>query len=145
MGIFIKRNKLQEFRFNEDRRITASEDWELWLRLIANFGIKTDSRVSAAMIYHNDRSVLEIDENGLLLRKKLALKYAFEDRQVKNKFGKYRNEMEAYASSYIALHLVLTGKKSRGFRYVWLGIKKYPPIIFSRRFLVIIKNLLSSS
>lgn len=144
LGVFIRRDITNNFKFNTDRNLSGSEDWELWLRLACNFGLRSDPRVSAALIAHNARSVNSYDEESLEMRKNLALKYAFEDSMVQKVFGKYHHIMEAYCDTYIALHLVLAGENKRSFRYMIRSFKIYPPSIFDRRFLAIIKyNILN--
>lgn len=142
LGVFIRKDVTDKFRFNTDRNLSGSEDWELWLRLAANFGLVTDSRISAALIVHNARSVFFYDEQKLVMRKNLALEYAFNDPKVKNAFGKYLPQMEAYCDSYIALHLVLSGQNTKGLRYLWHSISLYPFVMFERRFLAILKYVI---
>jgi glycosyltransferase involved in cell wall biosynthesis len=142
IGVFIKRSVTGQFRFNCDRNLSGSEDWELWLRLAANFGLKADTRISAALIVHESRSVLNYDEQKLLLRKNLALKYAFYDKTVADSFARYRSIIEAYCDTYISLHLILSKKNARGMRYLLHAVRAHPACIFDRRFLAIIKYLL---
>jgi glycosyltransferase involved in cell wall biosynthesis len=141
LGVLVKREIFLRHKFNEDRRLTASEDWELWLRLIANYGIKTDRRIAATMVYHQNRSVLETDEQSMLQRKELAMEYAFRDDKVKAVYGRYKTRMRAFSDSYIALHLALAGKKSTAVAYLSKAIRLYPLIIFSRRCMAIIKHI----
>lgn len=136
MGVFLNRNATSAFRFNEDRLLSGSEDWELWLRVIANFSLKTDHRISSCLIQHDDRSVMNFEENKLYKRKELALKYAFEDAQVKKKFAPHYAKIDAYADGYIALHLLLAGKNISSLKYILKSIVGHPPSIFSKRFLV---------
>jgi len=142
IGIFIRKDVTDKFRFNSDRNLSGSEDWELWLRLAANFGLKTDSRISAALIVHETRSVLSYDEQKLLLRKNLALKYAFADPVVARSFSAYRRLIEAYCDTYISLHLILSKKNKQGIKYLVHAINAYPACMFDRRFLAIVKYLI---
>jgi len=139
LGIFIKREIALAFPFVEDRNLSGSEDWELWLRLAANFGIIADKRVSSCLVIHNKRSVLNVNEEKLLLRKNLALVYAFQDKKVEQKFGKLKKKMEAYCDSYIALHLVISGENLKGLKYLLNSIKSHPPVILERRVVAIFK------
>jgi len=139
LGIFLKRDDIASYRFNEDRNLAGSEDWELWLRIASRFGIKTDDRVSAALIIHDNRSVLSYDENKLLHRKNLALSYSFQDSNVISKFGKYRRVMEAYCDTYIALHLALSANNRKAIKYLFISFSYYPDVLFSKRALAIIK------
>ncbi|MEI6488263.1 MAG: glycosyltransferase [Bacteroidota bacterium] len=141
MGVFIRRDVSEKFKFNEDRELSGSEDWELWLRIIANFGIKTDNRISACLIQHDDRSVLKFDELQLFKRKELALKYAFEDKAVQNLYGKQYQKIDSFADGYISLHLALAGHNTKSLKYLFKSIKNYPLSIFSKRFLAIFKHI----
>ncbi len=140
MGVFVKREILIENLFRENRHLAGSEDWELWLRLSARYPIVFDNRISAALIVHDERSVINTNELKLQLRKYLSIGYAFEDEAVQKCYGKYRRMMVSYFDTYIALHLVLAGKKGV-LKYLLKAIFKYPLVIFDRRVLAIIKHL----
>lgn len=146
-GCFLRSDISRSFKFNEDRNLSGSEDWELWFRVLANYGIKTDNRISSRMYNHETRSVsLSLNqERNLVLRKELALKYAFEDPKVIDVYGKYFKEIDAFGDSYIALHLGLSGNKKRSIRYFLKFVKNYPSSVFSKRFFVIIKYILFKS
>lgn len=140
IGVFISRSITSEYRFNENRDLSGSEDWELWIRIASKYGIKTDNRVSASILEHKDRSVLNFDEQKLLKRKLLSLQYAFQDANVLKVFHDYFRQIESYCDSYIALHLVLSGKTKSGFKYIFQASKNNYQVLFSRRFLAIVKH-----
>jgi glycosyltransferase involved in cell wall biosynthesis len=142
MGVFVKREVFNQHKFNADRNLSASEDWELWVRIAANHGLRTDDRVVGRLIEHDSRSVISVPEDKLLLRRNLAVKYAFEDPAVQKVYGKYRGSIEAHWDTYIALHLAIEGKKKRTLHYFWEAVKNDPSIIFMRRTLAICKLLL---
>jgi glycosyltransferase involved in cell wall biosynthesis len=140
IGVFMARSIIKDYRFNENRELSGSEDWELWIRIAARYGIKTDNRVSASILEHKDRSVLNFDEQKLLKRKLLSLQYAFQDTNVLKIFHDYFKQIESYCDSYIALHLVLSGKTRSGFKYIFQASKNNYQVLFSRRFLAIVKH-----
>jgi glycosyltransferase involved in cell wall biosynthesis len=145
IGVFMRKDIASQFRFNEDIRLSGSEDWELWIRLIAHYGIKTDNRISACLIQHAGRSVNTVDEKKLLIRKNLSLYYAFRDQTVREKFGHSLKKIESYFLTYISLHLVLAGEKNRSLIYLKRAISKNPFIIIERRIGAIIKYLTFNS
>ncbi|HLG33690.1 MAG TPA: glycosyltransferase [Bacteroidia bacterium] len=142
IGIFLRKEIFDRFKFNEDRHLSGSEDWELWLRVVANHGIKTDNRISAAMIFHDERSVLNTNERKLVLRKELCLRYAFMDPKVNEVYGQYKRKIEAFCDSYIALHLALAGGKLKPLKHLAKGLLRYPGLLFTRRFLAVMKQLI---
>ena len=141
MGIFIRKDITEYFKFNEDRQLSGSEDWELWLRIIANFGIKTDNRISGCLIQHDERSVLKFDEKQLYKRKELALKYSFLDAAVQKTFGKQYKKIDSYADGYISLHLALAGHNIKSVKYLIKSFANYPMSLFSRRYAAILKHI----
>ncbi|MBL7924340.1 MAG: glycosyltransferase family 2 protein [Bacteroidia bacterium] len=139
LGVFIHREEALLFPFNEDRDLSGSEDWELWIRLAANFGLKKDNRVCACLILHDDRSVINVDEQKLVRRKLLAMQYSFKDPEVQRKFGAQWNKMDAYSDTYNSLHLMLDGQIRRSFYYFFKAMRTYPLCVLERRTLAIIK------
>ncbi len=140
MGIFLEKNLVTKFQFQENRELAGSEDWELWVRIMANVGIKVSNKICASLINHESRSVLNHSEEKLEIRKNLFFQYAFEDEAVQKKFKKSYKKMVAYMDSYIALHLILSKKKLAGWRYWAKAFFNYPLCIFERRFLASIKH-----
>jgi glycosyltransferase involved in cell wall biosynthesis len=144
IGVFLKKNSINRMRFNTDRNLSGSEDWELWLRMAANFGLKTDERVSSALVIHDNRSVLGYDEHKLLNRKNLALHYSFEDPAVVKVYGKYRKQMNAYCDTYIALHLALSGENRKAIKYLFISFMFFPDVLFTKRALATMKYILTN-
>jgi glycosyltransferase involved in cell wall biosynthesis len=144
MGVFIRNDITQNFRFNENRDLSGTEDWELWMRIVANHGIIADNRISSCCIDHDDRSVLEVSETKLVQRKELAINYAFKDIMVKKKYEKYLNIIKAHSNTYIALHLCLAGKFKEALKYLKKAVLSYPFIIFDKRIFAITKLFFQS-
>jgi glycosyltransferase involved in cell wall biosynthesis len=141
-GVFLRHDVALKFPFQEDRRLAGSEDWELWLRLSSRFHFYYTNEITSTLVNHDSRSVLNSDEQKLLLRKELSLKYAFEDDFVKKKYTKALPKIESNLDIYISLHLALSGQKKRALFHLIKAFKKNPSAIFSRRFLAIIKRLI---
>lgn len=142
LGVFIRRAEAIQFPFNEDRELSGSEDWELWLRLSANFGLRRGKKICACLILHDDRSVYQIEEKRLVKRKQLAIDYAFKDPAVVKMYGSYWKEILAHSDTYNSLHLALAGKKKRSLFYLFRAFKHYPLCLFNRRTLAIFKYYL---
>lgn len=140
MGVFVLRTVILNNLFNEDRYLSGSEDWELWVRLASQYPVVIDKRISASLMLHDGRSVLASNELKLQLRKYLSIGYAFDEKSVQNAFSDYRKIMEAYFDTYIALHLMLDKQNLKAFHYLFKAFLCYPFCLFERRFLAIIKH-----
>lgn len=141
IGVLMHHSLFPTYRFNEDRRLSGSEDWELWIRILARYGIVAEATPVARLIDHKERSVLNYDENKLVLRKSLAVSYALADPQVRKAFGKYQYIMDAYWYTYVSLHLALSNKKKAALRFLLLGMVQYPPVLFEKRSVVVLKKI----
>ena len=141
MGVFIKKEVTGNYMFTEDRQLTGTEDWEYWLRLAANYGLRTDNHIIGRLIEHDSRSVINFTEEQLLKRKELSFHYAFQDKAVQKLYAPYRKRMEAFWNIYIALHLAISKKKSLAVKYLAKSFFGFPGVIFKRRFYSVIKKI----
>ncbi len=143
MGIFMKRSIAIENPFNEERILSASEDWELWLRIGVKHPIAYNDVVTSGFIQHDERSVLTFNIEHLIKSKEALLRIVLSNKEIVNK---YKGRTKAFIGSnysYVALHLVLV-KKNRllAIKYAFKSIVAYPSGLFTRRFLAIIKHML---
>ncbi|HEY0405367.1 MAG TPA: glycosyltransferase [Pyrinomonadaceae bacterium] len=144
-GVFLRADVAQAFPFNEDRQLSASEDWELWLRLASRFPVHYSNEVTSVIVNHDERSVLTVNEASLLNRKNLTLKYLFEDEAFVRRYGRQRRIIENEFLSYIALHLALGGEARRAAKYLKDSVVVLPSSVFRRRFLAAVKHIIFNS
>jgi glycosyltransferase involved in cell wall biosynthesis len=144
-GVFLRADVAQAFPFNEDRQLSASEDWELWLRLASRYPIHYSNEVTSIIVNHDERSVLTVNEAALLNRKNLTLKYLFEDAAFVRKYGRERRVIENEFLSYIALHLAMGGAARRACKYLKDSVIVLPSSVFRRRFLAAVKHIILNS
>ncbi len=142
MGVFVKREAFLKHLFNPDRNLAGSEDWELWMRLAAHYGLRTDHRTIGRLIEHDDRSVINFPEEKLNKRKELAIQYAFADEAVEHLFGKYKTKIEAHWLTYVALHTAMSGNKKSTLKNFIHACLLSPISVMNKRGLVILKLLL---
>jgi len=139
-GIFLSREIALQNLFNEDINLTASEDYELWLRIASIYKIHHNPIITSCLINHEGRSVTNINKEKLIKRKELFLKYTLGNPAVAEFIGNDKNIFIANAYSYIALHLALAKYKKESLKYYLKTLKKNPFFIFTKRNLAIIKH-----
>lgn len=141
-GVFIKKDIALNFPFNESRKLSVSEDWELWLRLSARYKIYLSPIITTLIIDHDDRSVMQYNEQKFLDRKNELVKGLSNDSVFLTVFPKHLSKIEAHMLSYMSLHAILCGYKTTGIKYLINAIKLNPLELFSRRFLAIFKHFI---
>jgi glycosyltransferase involved in cell wall biosynthesis len=141
-GVFIRRDVALANTFNENRAITASEDWELWLRLSTKYRILYNDVVTSNVIDHEQRSVVNLNKEFLIKSKEAFVHTVISNNEITKA---YRNKIKAFIGSnysYVSLHLLLNDKyRLLAVKYLLKSIAVYPAGVFTRRFLAIIKHL----
>ena len=123
-GVFIKHEIAIRYPFNENRQLAATEDWLLWLQLASRYKFYFSNTVTSAIIQHDNRSVLNINEDSLLKRKNLLIQYLSEDSVFMHKYGSHLKAVEAHMLSYMGLHLAMSGRPLKGIYYLAKAGKK---------------------
>lgn len=141
IGIFIKKGVLAgDLLFSENRALSGTEDWLLWLRLAARYKLYYSDTITACMINHDSRSVLNFNEHDMLTRTNLLLQGLKADEVFMQVYGHYLPRIEAHMLSYIALHLQLSNQKKQAWTYFKKAIGLDYKELFTRRALSIVKR-----
>lgn len=142
IGVFVRQDIIKKFLFNEDRELAGSEDYELWMRLASRYPLLSTGTISAYMVQHGGRSVLNFDEMKLERRINLIFEYLKLDKAVG---AYYKNKMatvEAHLDLYLALHLAMKKNKSRALYYIKSALRKDGKVLFTRKMLSLIYKML---
>jgi len=141
MGVFLRRDVALRNSFDEDRQLSGSEDYELWMRLAARVEIFSFPEVTSRLIEHDNRSVVNTDYQRLIARIFLLIKKVESDAKFIEKFGSRAGMFTSYSLLYLALHLAMSGERLLTFKFLVAAAVKYPRIIIKYRFLVVCKKM----
>lgn len=141
-GVFLRHDVALQHPFNTNRTLSASEDYDLWLRLAARYTIHYSNVITSTILNHDERSVLMIKKEPLINRINILIQTCINDTLIKKM---YHGQLDKFISKcylYISLHLAMSKQKRVALAYFFKGIKKYPLSIFDVRVYGIIKCLL---
>lgn len=142
MGIFIEKTFLQAHLFCENRELSATEDYELWLRLGSREPIFYNNTITSAIINHEERSVLQVEPTQLVRRIEILMKNIREDEICMAFYQKKGlQKIEAHSWLYVALHLAMATYKKQAFSYLIRATRLDISVLFTRKFLAILKKL----
>lgn len=141
-SIFIRNDIANKFHFLESPVAVVGEDLYLWLRLASRFKIHLSLKVTNAVREHNKRSLNNIDVDKLELGTKEIHFALNKDLDFIKYYGWRAKRYFAYSYIFLSLHLVLHKRDKESFNYLLIASRIYPPSIFSKRFLVVIKQIL---
>ena len=143
-GVFLRRDVAQNHPFNSDRDLTGTEDYELWLRIAGRYRLYCDNRITAAMVQHDDRSVMNTNQSKLIKRIELLEKYLFTDEFFMKKFGEKIPIFQANNRIYIALHLALSKQRIEAVKYLGQALSFSSKALQNRAFFGTVKRIFVS-
>lgn len=133
-SVFIRRDFFNANKFNEDRRMASSEDWQLWLRLIAREPLQVCQEITLLMQQHKNRSLLTISADRVVERDTLMLKTLLEDDQFVKKFGKSLPLFIADRYTFFALVTALERRRSETLSFLKTALKTTSLVLCRKRF-----------
>jgi glycosyltransferase involved in cell wall biosynthesis len=141
--VFVRKDIFQLHKFNEDRNLTASEDYELWLRLAARYPLHYSNEITSLLIDHAERSVRNVKPDVLIKRLRSLVHYIQKDEIANKYYGSKLKSIEMDCDSYISLHLSEVPKyKLLSAKYLFIAMGDSLSIFGNRRFFAIVRNLL---
>jgi len=141
-GVFLNTNKISNIRFDPDRTLSGSEDYELWLRLAVQYDLFIGKEETSILINHEDRGENNINLEQLKKRVEYLINKTISNEAFWMKYGKWQNSFLSSNYSFIALHMAIANEKKAAIKYVIKAISKNPCILFSKRMSVIIYKLI---
>jgi glycosyltransferase involved in cell wall biosynthesis len=142
MGVFVRREIATQNLFIEDREISGSEDYELWLRLAGQYEFAYSNTITSAIIHHQGRSVMEVwQKKALITRVEKVLQQVMSNEAFQKKYSRYNSRLLAVNYGYIALHLALAHYRSEAVRYLFRAAKEDVIYVFLRNFWAAMKYI----
>ena len=102
IGVFIHRDIYSAYRFDTNPVLTCSEDWELWLRVVADYPVSRISTTNSAFVQHPGRSMLNQDLAVATSRMEYILSKVDADPHLSEVYAPYRGLMRASRMVFLA-------------------------------------------
>ena len=142
-GVFLRKDVATKHKFSEVRILSGSEDWELWMRLAANYPFHSVPVITSSIINHEGRSMIVQNLDRVIARIEALLAKVTDPENIRLSQIQI-DKVKAESYSLIALHAAATpGKYSTAIKYLNLSLQHHHSILLQKRFLAIIKHLLT--
>lgn len=140
--VFVRRDVALENPFNEDRGLSASEDYELWMRLASKFPFYATNNKTLKMIHHEERSVLMSNSKKLILRFEKFIEYTTSNVKISAFLGENIGYFIMKNYLILAVDLAANGHKKEAKYYVKKAFKTSKLILLERTFFATLKHLI---
>ncbi len=122
-GVFIRKDVAKANLFCTNPNLICTEDWELWLRLGAQYTWKYNSVITSALINHSHRSVSRVDKTKLVNRLNALIINLKKDYYFNKNCIEYLPIIKTNMMLYVALHLAIANQKPSAIKYLYLALK----------------------
>jgi len=125
IGVFVRNDIIQKHKFNIDPDIIGSEDYVLWMELACLYPLRYSNRISAFMVQHSGRSVINFSKDQLIRRIQKNIFYVTQKPSFKKSFPKKTPLFRAHRYLYLANHLSRSRSKISSLKYYFLSISAH--------------------
>ena len=103
IGDFIHREIYQHYRFDTTPELTGGEDWEFWLRVLADYKVGRIEKINSGILQHSGRSVNNQNLNNMTTGlEHLSAKLA-NDPHLSEVYRRYLKRIRANSLLYLAI------------------------------------------
>jgi len=118
--------------FREDRALSGTADWELWLRMAARWPVGFVAGTRTCIRVH-PRNMLS--DSGYMERAMLAgVRHGLADAAVARRVGQRAGEVRSHMYVTIALNAYASGRSGRSWSWLLAAVRAWPPQVADRRF-----------
>jgi len=143
-SVFIKREVALQYLSCEDRRLSGTEDWELWLRLYSTYDFVEFHKVVFKQRQHPLRSLTKGEARQVTERETVFIEQVKKNEDILLKRFS-RSELALFIAdrySLITLAQCESGTKKNALEYLFKSLKSDLRVITRKRFWAILKKLI---
>ena len=141
-AVFLKREIAAQFLFHEDRRLSSSEDWELWLRIHARYSFTYFPHAIFQQVHHTYRSLNLINPEKIEVRDTYFASLVLQNENLRRFYGDSALRLFA-ADRYTFISLAWSVTYFMKSFYYWRkAIYTSGVVVYRKRFWAILNKLL---
>ncbi len=102
IGTFLHREIYSNYRFSEDPTIIASEDWEFWIRVMADYKLFRIEKTNCAIVHHPSRTVTQSNAEETARRRFRIIEKIKSDPHLTCAYEPYLSSLPAHSLAFVA-------------------------------------------
>lgn len=139
IGVFISQIIYTEYRFETNPVIIGSEDWELWIRILAKYKLGRINKVNSAIVHHPGRSITSYSLESIINRKKFIITQIENNPNLYKVYEKYIININSSAYLFAASLANSGGMYDEARKYLKIAFRNKFILIFEVKFLRILQ------
>lgn len=144
IGVFIAKEIYHKYRFETGLDLTGTEDWDFWLRVLADYDLGRINKVNAIIIDHAKRTVKNKDiAQSIWQKKQMVIDRVISDPHLSRIYGPMLRRMKSSSLLYASSLALANGDKKGALVFLLKCLGMDFNWIVRKRFLSVLFNLLT--
>ncbi|MBV9124984.1 MAG: glycosyltransferase family 2 protein, partial [Planctomycetes bacterium] len=135
IGTFLHKGIYSKYRFDTFPELSGGEDWEFWLRIMADHPIGRINNINGALVHHSGRSINNQSIEGMRVGLAYLVDKFQNDKHLSNVYRKYLPRIEANCFLYLNLLANDAEQNEKAFYFLRMALRKDRSVFFTTRFL----------
>lgn len=144
-SVFLRRDIAAKFQFSEDRMLSGTEDWELWLRVYSDHDFKKYPKIIFKQRQHKSRSLNNRGVDNVQMREFSFIKHIEGSLTfLKKRFSDSDLDLLiADRHTLVALAAFESSRKQLALKQLIMAFNKSAAVLLRRRFWAVVKKLIT--
>jgi len=142
IGVFISSEIYKKFRFDTTIELQGIEDWEFWMRILADYVPGRINKINSGIVHHQGRSTTNYDIENYLKKKDYVLNKLKNNSHLRSRYGKYFHLFNASCYLLTASLANSNGLFNYSRKFCLKAFLIQPGLLFNFRFLRITQKAL---
>lgn len=134
IGNFMHRDIYEHYRFNTAPLLSGSEDWEFWLRVVADHSPGRIRHTHFAIVQHPGQTLAQPDVDAARQRLDLILRRMRDDPRLAHSYAPYRQRLETGCLLFLAYLANTTDDHERALAFLKQARHLRPTVVMTRRY-----------
>ncbi len=135
IGNFIHRDIYTKYKFSTDPSMIGGEDWDFWLRVLAEYEVGRIEKINSGVVQHPARSTNSQDVEALRQGLEQMIRNIRADSRLAAVYRPYMAQIESSAMMYLATRSNASGFHRAASRYLLAAARTNPRVLTSARFI----------
>ncbi|MGI9069497.1 MAG: glycosyltransferase family 2 protein [Pyrinomonadaceae bacterium] len=134
IGNFIHREIYQRYQFDTTAELTGSEDWEFWLRVLADYQVGRVEKINSGVLQHRGRSVNTQNPDSMKIGMAHLCAKLATDPHLSEVYRPYLKRIQANSILYLGILANGTGRFKEARKYLREAVTRDSGVLWSGRF-----------
>lgn len=141
-GVFMAKEVYKAVRFDEEPRLIGHEDYDFWLRVVAQYGLCRLEEYNSAMLTHETNSMKGFKPDETLWQKDYLISKYKKDEKLSPLMSPFLNRLEASIYVYAAVQSNFHQDHHQAISMLKKSFEKDKSILFTRRYCTVLYRAL---